>query len=213
MINILLADDHKLVIDGIRLMLENEVDLQCIAEANNGQEVLIILEKEAVDVILLDINMPILNGLEAMKKIRQQFPAVKVLALSMLQEVALIKKMIKNGADGYLLKNAGKEEVIHAIREVQQGRKYYSSEVSAIIMDSLSERKKQIAKSPFPKLSRREKQVMQLIIDEYTTQEIADKLFISIGTVETHRRNMLIKLGARNSIGLVRICLEYGLLE
>ena len=206
-IKILIADDHQIVIDGIKLMLSTEPDLQFVAQANNGLEVLEKLEKNDIDIAILDINMPELNGVETCKKIQEKYPKVKVLALSMLKEASLIKLMLKNGAQGYLLKNAGKNEVIEAIRAIHTGKKHFSQEVSEIIMASISGDSPKKEKSPFPQLSRREKQVLQLIVEEYTTSEIAEKLFISFGTVETHRRNLLIKLGARNTAGLVRTAL------
>ncbi len=212
MIRILIADDHQLVIDGIKLMLSTEADLDCTGEANSAEEALELLAKETFDVVLLDINLPGMNGVEACKQIRRDYPSVKVLILSMLKEASLIKLLLRHGASGYLLKNAGKEEVMKALRRVCQGEKYYSPEVSEIIMSSLSGEASRQKASPFPRLSRREKQVLQLIVDEYTTAEIAEKLSISFGTVETHRRNLLIKLGARNTAGLVRISMEYELL-
>ncbi len=213
MINVLIADDHQLVIDGIKLMLSDEADLNCAGEANDGQQALALLKEKPFELVILDINMPVLNGVETCKKISKDYPDIKILALSMLKEASLIKLMLKNGAHGYLLKNAGKGEVLEGIRAVLAGKKYFSDEVSEIIMSSLSGKSEKTKASPFPKLSRREKQVLQLIVEEYTTSEIAEKLFISFGTVETHRRNLLIKLGARNTAGLVRTSLEYGLLE
>ena len=211
-IKILIADDHQIVIDGIQLMLSTEPDLECIAQANDGLEVLEKLKQVNIDLVILDINMPNLNGVETCKKIKSEFPDIKVLALSMLKEASLIKLMLKNGANGYLLKNAGKDEVLEAIRNIHSGQKHFSQEVSEIIMTSLSGGSKKKSASPFPQLSRREKQVLTLIVEEYTTSEIAEKLFISFGTVETHRRNLLLKLGARNTAGLVRTALEYELL-
>jgi DNA-binding NarL/FixJ family response regulator len=211
---ILIADDHQLVIDGIKLMLSTEADLECVAEAHTGEEVLNYLRSYTVDLVILDINMPEMNGAETCRMLQREFPEVRVLALSMLKEVSLIKLMLKNGAHGYVLKHAGKEEIILGIRKVLAGQHYYSEEVSEIIMASLAGQSvKKKPQSPFPQLSRREKQVLQLIVDEFTTAEIAEKLHISFGTVETHRRNILIKLGARNTAGLVRTAIEYGLLE
>ncbi|PHN04901.1 DNA-binding response regulator [Flavilitoribacter nigricans DSM 23189 = NBRC 102662] len=211
---ILIADDHQLVIDGIKLMLSTETDLECVADAHSGQEVLDYLQNKPVDMVILDINMPDLNGVETCRILQRDYPEVKVLALSMLKEASLIKLMLKNGAHAYVLKHAGKEEVIQAIRKVFAGQNYYSEEVSEIIMASLAgQSTKEKPQSPFPQLSRREKQVLRLIVDEFTTAEIAEKLHISFGTVETHRRNILIKLGARNTAGLVRTAIEYGLLE
>lgn len=212
---ILIADDHQLVIDGIELMLSTEPGMQCVAQAKNGIEVLELVKKMPVDLVILDINMPELNGVETCRLLQRDHPEIKVLALSMLKEASLIKLMLKNGAHGYVLKNAGKEEILHAIDQVFAGHHYYSSEVSEIIMASLAGQpaEKDKISSPFPQLSRREKQVLRLIVDEFTTSEIAEKLNISFGTVETHRRNLLIKLGARNTAGLVRTALEYRLLE
>lgn len=210
---ILIADDHQLVIDGIKLMLSSETDLTCVAEARTGKEVLAQVKTTAVDLVILDINMPELNGVETCRHLQKDHPKIKVLALSMLKEASLIKLMLKNGAHGYVLKNAGKAEIIQAIRDVFEGKNYYSQEVSEIIMASLAGKPpKDTPVSPFPQLSRREKQVLGLIVDEHTTSEIAEKLHISFGTVETHRRNILIKLGARNTAGLVRTAIEYGLL-
>lgn len=213
MIKVAIADDHQLVIDGIRLMLESEADMQLRMTALDGQLLLDKIAHQNVDVVLLDVNMPKLNGLETCKQLRSLYPELKILGLSMMKEVSLIKLMLQNGANGFLLKNAGKDEVVEAIRKVSEGGNYYSAEVSQIVMNSLNpSTSKQSLTSPFPQLSRREKQVLQLIVDEFTTAEIAEKLFISFGTVETHRRNILSKLGARNTAGIVRIAIEYGLL-
>ena len=129
----------------------------------------------------------------------------------MHKESSLIKLMLSNGAKGYVLKNAGQDEVIEAITQVYQGKTYLDDTVKEIIVNTVTKASKKSQQSPFPSLSRREKEILELILEEHTTQEIAEKLFISFGTVETHRRNMLIKTGARNTAGLVRIALEYEL--
>lgn len=213
MINLLIADDHQLVIDGLKLMLEDAADMQCIAEANTGIEVLQRLNQIKVDVLLLDINMPEMNGLDCCKRVTAEYPEVKIIILSMLQEANIIKQMLQLGAKGYLLKNAGQEEVLKAIRYIHQGKTFYGEGVMDIVMSSFSQ-PTEVKKTPaaLPSLSRREKQVLKLIVNEYTTAEIAKELFISFGTVETHRRNLLAKLKARNTAGLVRIALEYSLL-
>ncbi len=211
MIKVLIADDHQIVIDGIRLMLSDADGLECAGTANSGEEALQLLQNLPIDVLLLDINMPGMDGLECCRKVHADFPAVKILMLSMLREGSLVKMLLNEGASGYLLKNAGKDEVIDAIRKVHAGERALSPEVLDIFLENNSEKKKQMA-SPFPKLSRREKQVLQLIVGERTTGEIASELFISFGTVETHRRNLLMKLNARNTAGLVRMALEYDLL-
>ncbi len=211
MIKILITDDHQLVIDGIKLMLAEVPDFQCVGEANNGEKALEFLAKTTPDVLLLDINMPGMDGLETCRRVHRDFPMVKILMLSMLREGSLVKLLLNEGASGYLLKNAGKDEVIEAIRKVHRGERALSSEVLDIFLQPASEKKRLMA-SPFPALSRREKQVLQLIVDEKTTGEIAEELFISFGTVETHRRNILMKLNARNTAGLVKAAIEYNLL-
>lgn len=211
MIHILITDDHQLVIDGLKLMLAEVADLTCIGEANSGEAALAILSDTHADVLLLDINMPGMDGLETCRRVHRDFPNVKILMLSMLREGSLVKMLLHEGASGYLLKNAGKDEVIEAIRKVHAGQRALGADVMDIFLETNPE-KKQLSGSPFPRLSRREKQILQLIVDEKTTAEIAEALFISFGTVETHRRNMLMKLNARNTAGLVRVALEYGLL-
>lgn len=207
-IRILIADDHQLVIDGIKLMLHDAEGIECVASASHGKEVLDILAHKAVDIVLLDINMPIMNGMECCQEIVKKFADVKVLALSMVKEASLIKRMLEIGAKGFLFKNAGKDEVIEAIRKAYRGEQVFSEEVLAIVMGSFGQKKTKAYEEELPKVSRREKQVLSLIVWEKTTQEIADELCISPGTVETHRRNLLHKLDVRNTAGLVRVALE-----
>ena len=212
-IRILIADDHQLVIDGIKLMLDETEGLDCVATASNGKEALDILAEQPVDVMLLDMNMPVMDGLECCKRVTAEFPDVKILALSMVKEASLIKKMLESGAAGFLFKNAGKDEVIDAIHKAHQGEQVYSEEVLRVIMGSFGQKKSTPSPGMLPRVSRREKQVLNLIVYEKTTQEIADELCISPGTVETHRRNLLHKLDVRNTAGLVRVALEHGLVE
>lgn len=212
MIKTLITDDHQLVIDGIKLMLAEADDLQCVGTANSGELALELLANTPADVLLLDINMPGIDGLETCRRVRRDFPSVKILMLSMLREGSLVKLLLNEGASGYLLKNAGKDEVLEAIRKVHRGERALSSEVLDIFLQPDAE-KKRLMTSPFPALSRREKQILQLIVNEKTTGEIAEELFISFGTVETHRRNILMKLSARNTAGLVKAAIEYNLLD
>ena len=212
MIKILIADDHRLVIDGLLLMLREAEDMQCVGEAADGREVIALLENIDADVLLLDINMPEMDGLECCRIVKERHPKLNVLVLSMMRELSLIKAMLKQGASGFLLKNAGQDEVLEAIRKVSEGKQAFSAEVLESLMNSFSNKPAKTPASPFPTISRREKQILQLIVDERTTSEIAEELFISFGTVETHRRNLLLKLNARNTAGLVKSALEYDLL-
>ena len=211
MIKVLIVDDHKMVIDGMTLLLENHPEIEVIGTALDGEEGIEKLNLLNPDVVLLDINMPGINGIDTCKEMIKISPEIKIVAISMHKESSLIKLMLKNGAKGYVLKNAGQDEIIEAIKDVYNGKTYLDETVNEIIVNSVTKSSQQIAQSPFPSLSRREKEILELILEECTTQEIAEKLFISFGTVETHRRNMLIKTGARNTAGLVRIALEYEL--
>ena len=212
MIQVFIVDDHKMVIEGLELMLAPLMDIRVIGTAESGEEAIKILPNTA-DVVLLDINMQGINGVETCKELLKIQPNLKIVALSMHKESSLIKLMLSNGAKGYVLKNAGQDEVVKAIETVYNGKMYLDETVNDIVLNSVANRGEKKKQSPFPSISRREKEVLKLILEEYTTQEIADKLFISFGTVETHRRNMLIKLGAKNTAGLVRIAIEYDLTD
>jgi len=210
MIRVFIVDDHKMVIEGLELMLLRNEKIEVVGTATSGEEGLESIPNIKPDVLLLDINMPGINGIDTCKALLKVLPELKIVAISMHRESSLIKMMLSNGAKGYVLKNAGQDEVVKAIETVHSGKMYLDETVNDIVVNSVVNNTKR-KQSPIPSISRREKEVLQLILDECTTQEIADKLFISFGTVETHRRNMLIKLGAKNTAGLVRIALEYEL--
>lgn len=213
MIRLGIADDHQLVLEGLQLLLGDQTDIKIVSAFHNGHELIDYITEECdLDVILLDINMPGINGIEVCKIIKKKHSQLKIIALTMIAENNLIKLMLKNGADGFLHKNAGRDEIIHAIHEVYKGNNYLSKEISEIVIfHQQNDGSNQIANSPFPKLSNRELQILAMIIEEKTTQEIAESLFISFGTVETHRRNIMIKLGAKNTAGMVRVAIEYKL--
>ncbi len=210
MIHVFIIDDHKMVIEGLQLILQSCKDIHVLGYALSGKEGIEAIQEKKTDVVLLDVNMPDLNGIETCKLLLKQNSELKIIAISMHKEGSLIKMMLKNGAKGYVLKNAGQDEVIEAIKTVYAGNTYLDETVSQIILNSALGAKDK-TQNPFPTLSRREKEVLKLILEERTTQEIAKNLFISFGTVETHRRNMMVKLGARNTAGLVRIAIEYDL--
>ncbi|MEL6811064.1 MAG: response regulator transcription factor [Bacteroidota bacterium] len=211
MIHVFIVDDHKMVIEGLQLLLQNEKNITVVGTAMSGEEALEAIPKATVDVVLMDINMPGMNGIDTCKSLLKSLPDLKVIAISMHKESSLIKLMLSSGAKGYVLKNAGQDEVINAITTVYEGKSYLDQDVNEIVLNSVMNQSEKKSANPFPSLSRREKDVLNCILDELTTHEIADKLHISFGTVETHRRNMLIKTGARNTAGLVRIALEYEL--
>jgi DNA-binding NarL/FixJ family response regulator len=209
-IKVLLVDDHKIVRDGIKVLLQDESDIEVIGEAENGKHALEVLNEITPDLLIVDINMPVMNGIECAREVVKHFPQVKILALTMLNEQEHIKNMVAAGAGGYILKNSGKEELIDAIKTVTSGENYFSDEVKNIIMMNIVKRKtmgSKIEGEPIP-LTNREKDVLKYIVQEFTNQEIAEKLFISVRTVDAHRRNLLEKTGARNTAGLVKFALE-----
>lgn len=211
-IKILLVDDHQIVLDGLKLMLSEQPEFNIIGEAHNGKEALSFVDKNEVDIILLDLNMPELNGFETCKVLKADFPQVSVLILSTLSDIKLVKNIVKEGADGYLLKNSGQEELTEAIHKIMKGGNFYDARIIDAILKPGSQKKAKPS-HVIPSLSRREKEILQLIIKEMTTSEIAQKLFIGVGTVESHRRNMISKMGARNTAGLVSKAYEYGILS
>ncbi|HJW30332.1 MAG TPA: response regulator transcription factor [Saprospiraceae bacterium] len=210
MIRVMIADDHTMFVEGIESILEGMDNIQVVAKCHTGPEVFEKLAKSPADVILLDINLPGMNGIEVCQKLSKDFPEVKVLALSMHNEESFVTEILKYGALGYILKNTGKKELIQAIEMINSGQSYFSEEVTETIMKSLVNQRTGSKKTAMiaPKISRREKDVLDLIVKEYTTQEIADTLFISLKTVESHRRSLLTKLNVRNTAGLVRVAIE-----
>ncbi len=213
-IKILLVDDHTLVRDGIRSLLAHETNFKFVGEASNGLQAIHFLEENEVDVILMDINMPVMNGIEATREITRKFPKVKVLTLSMNKDKGYISKMLNAGAIGYVLKDTEHEELVESIKHVSSGQPFFGTETSRIMMESFMPNVKlqhsgnDIAPE---ELTPREKEVLALIAAEMTNPEIAEKLFISVRTVDTHRRNLLIKLGSKNSIGLVKYAIKHNL--
>jgi len=212
MINILIADDHQLLIDGIKAALSGIPDLNIAAEACNGYQVIEKLEDGVpVDIILMDINMPKLDGLSATKMVHKKFPSVKVIALSQYDEKRFVKQMVKNGAMGYLLKDSSKDVLEAAIRTVYEGQHYFCDRLSLRLINQ--ELKMEDTKSLFPKLTEREVEILRLIGQELSSQEIADKLFISFHTVESHRANLMSKAGVKNTAGLIRWATENDFLD
>jgi len=207
MIKILIADDHQLMISGIKSTLSNISDFDFVGEAGNGYQVLEKLDSGLeVDVILMDINMPMCDGLDCTKKVKKKYPAVQILALSQYDEKRFVKLMVKNGASGYILKDAGVDILEKAIRKVHAGEKYFCDRLSARLLEQ--ELKAENIRSLFPKLSEREVEVLNLICQELSSHEIAGKLFISFHTVESHRANLMQKAGVKNTAGLVRWAVE-----
>lgn len=212
MIRVLIADDHQLLRDGLRRMLAEDDTISVVGEAANGTEVLGILEKLKVDVILMDINMPEMNGVETTARVTAAHADVKVLALTMLEQGSFVQLMLRNGAAGYLSKNTGSADLVHAIHAVHEGKRYLGEQATEMLLASVS-RQQTVARSLIPELTRREKEILHLIMQGMSDAEISSALFISPTTAESHRKNLRSKLGARNSAEIVRIAMERGLAE
>ncbi|MEL7124023.1 MAG: response regulator transcription factor [Bacteroidota bacterium] len=213
MTNILLVDDHQIVIDGIKTLLKGESIVNQIYVALNGKECLDIANKNDIDLMILDINLPDISGFEICKKIKAEKPNLKIIALTMHDNAGYISKMIKNGVNGYILKNTGKEELMRAINTVLAGSSYYSADVTQALVSGGPKSRKPKTTDFIQKLTRREKEVLGLIVEEMTTDEIAAQLFISATTVISHRKSLLRKLNAKNTAGLVKAAYEFGLLN
>ncbi|MAT54301.1 MAG: DNA-binding response regulator [Saprospirales bacterium] len=211
-IKVLIADDHKLVRDGIKGYLESDPDILVVAEADNGDDAIDLLSHYEVDLLLLDINMPGLDGVVVAEQVKSKYPEVKVLALTMLNETQYVRQMLRAGAEGYLLKSCSQKELLKAIHTICEGETYFGQDVMKSVMEAMTPRTKLKAPRFYPvELTKREMEVLKLITREFTNQEIAEKLFISPRTVEVHKRNLIEKTGSKNIVGLVLYAVENGL--
>jgi len=215
-IKVLIVDDHQLMIEGLKSLLEDEEDIAFVAGVNSMEETLIFLENnDSIDVILMDINMPDGSGIEATERIRALYPSIKVIALTMHDDISVITRMVKAGASGYILKRTNMNEVIEALRIVHNNGKYLSINTQNIIMDNLGTPANLLdpAEESKPTLSTREIEVLNLVAKEYSNEQIAEKLFISERTVEAHRRNIFIKTKTKSIVGLMKYAINKGLIE
>lgn len=209
-IKVLLVDDHQIIIDGLKSVLQKTGDIEVAGEANNGQEALWLSGLLRFDVMLMDIDMPVMNGIETLKALKMKNYPAKVIILSMHHEAGMVKNLIALGADGYLLKNAGAEEVALAIRKVMGGKQHFSADLTLSMLNSGSPQQK-ARQQPQIQLTARETEVLQLIAKGFSNKEIGKSLFISHRTVDTHRTNLMNKLEVNNIAGLVSYAIKNGL--
>jgi DNA-binding NarL/FixJ family response regulator len=211
-INIVIADDHQIVIDGLQFLLSTEKHLNIVYTANNTNNVLNYLEdNKDVQLVITDINMPTISGIELCRKIKETYTDIKVLILSMYSSKEVVKEAILAEADGYMLKNGGKEKLLEAIHRVTNDGTYYSEEIIPIIYGQIQKDKK--INDSLVQLSDREKEILILIAKEFSSEQIAEKLFISIKTVGNHRQNILAKCDCKSSVGLVKYAIKAGLIS
>lgn len=213
-IKIFLVDDHKMIREGFKKYLETNSEIEIIGEAENGVVCLEKLENISPDVVVTDVNMPEMNGIELTKNIASKYPDIKIIGLTMLDDHRHVKQLLSEGASGYLLKDCEEEELVLAIKNVMKGGTYYSPQVTQIIMNNIRKVKSRSDRMVTDiKISKREKQVLHLILKEYTNQEIADELFISLKTVDAHKRNLLDKTGSKNLAGLILYAIDAKLFD
>lgn len=212
-IRIILADDHKILRQGLRSLLEKENDFEVVAEADDGRETLELVANLLPDVVIMDIGMPNLNGIEATRQIHSMSPDIKVLALSMHAEEQFVAEMLRAGAAGYLLKDCAYDELVRAIRTIVSGRAYLSPDIAGILVrEFLTARTTpQETSSPFSVLTPREREVLQLIAEGNTTKQIAKILGVSVKTIDTHRQQIMQKLDIHNVAELTRYAIKEGL--
>ncbi len=208
-IKLLIADDHAILRDGIVSLLQQEPSFTVVASAGNGIEVMEILSNKEVDVCLLDINMPVMDGMETARLIRQKKPGIRIIMLTTYNDKEIISELVHIGVAGYLLKNSDRVELVEAVNKVMKGRHYFSEEVENIILQGLTEKK---PAESIP-LTEREIQIVQLLAKEYTNDKIASELTISYRTVESHRKNIMQKIKAHNLAGLLKYAYTKGLIK
>lgn len=212
---LLLVDDHRLMLEGLIMLLSEEEWIESIKGATSGKEALTIIEQERIDVMMVDINMPEMSGLQLSTIVHERFPDTKILALSMYNDNIMIAKMIEAGAMGYVLKSTDISELTDAIFTIASGKRFLSKEVQDIIMQGIYTSNSQIneIQPNVIKLTSRETEVLNLITHEYSNEQIADKLFISERTVETHRKNIFTKTKQKSIVGLIKYAIENELIH
>lgn len=206
-IKVFIVDDHPMVIEGLRSLINHLNGMEVSGSAENGSNAMFFLREKGADIVLLDINLPDISGVELCKKIKKEFPEIKILGISTFSERSYISRMIENGASGYLIKNASASEIAKAIGTVMDGKLYMNLDMEHLLKPSSIH-----GAGSMPELTKREKEILNLIAEGLTNNKIAEKLFISQSTVDTHRKNMLTKLDVNNTAALIRVAVEKGLI-
>ncbi len=204
---IIIVDDHEIFRKGFAMIIGTFPEMELVAEASNGQEFLELIENTKADLVFMDIKMPVMNGIDAARIAIERFPDLKIIAISMFGEEKYLQSMIEAGAIGFLLKNVKREELDFAIKLYLQGKNYYSEELLTFFT------KKYISNKPDADISKRELEVLDLVAKGFTNQEISDKLFISLRTVEGHKTNLIQKTGSKNIVNLLIYAIKNGLIE
>ena len=205
MITIFIIDDHQMIIEGIHALLQGEPDFEWIGSTKFPDELMLFLQRKQPNVLLMDINLPQKSGLDLCKEVKDKYPGIHIIGLSTSNQASIIRKMQENGASGYLLKDASKQEIITAIHEVNNGKLSVNFSVSEILKNKMPNKE-------LPALTKREKEVLELISEGLTNQEIGSKLFLDTSTIDSHRKNMLTKFNAKNTAALIKIAVSNNLI-
>lgn len=210
-LRVMIVDDHEIFRKGLAMVINKAKNAKVVAEAGNGQEFLDIIEKEKIDLVFMDIEMPVMNGIEATKTALQKFPELKIVALSMFGEEEYLQQMVDAGVKGFLLKNIGKDDLYRAMLCISEGKNYFSEELLQFFTRKYIQQPKQ--ETSDVNLTKRELEILQLIAEGFTDSEIADKLFISQRTVNGHRASLIAKTGSRNTVNLLTYAIKNGLVQ
>lgn len=202
---VFIVDDHFMVIEGIRSLIQNDSSIEWMGHATHANSCLSFLQHQLPDVILMDVSMPDMNGIDLCGVVKEKYPSVFIIGLSTFNQQSFIQKMIDNGASGYLLKNATKEELLNGIQAVMKGKMYYSAEAAQSLRNNPDPK--------VPVITRRQKEMLELIAAGMTNNEIAAKLFISAATADTHRRNLLARFEAKNTAALIKMAIQMKLID
>ena len=201
MIKVFIIDDHQMITEGIHSLLQGEADIEWMGSAKSPDELMAFLKNAQPDVLLMDINLPQQSGLDLCKEVKGKYPAINIVGLSTSNQASIIRKMLENGASGYLMKDASKQEILMALKQADKGRDYVSFSVAEIL-------KKKTPNDQLPMLTKREKEILELIAEGLTNQEIATVLFLNSTTIDSHRKNMLTKFNAKNTAALIKIAVS-----
>lgn len=210
-LRVMIVDDHEIFRKGLAMVINKAKNAKVVAEAGNGQEFLDIIEKEKIDLVFMDIEMPVMNGIEATKTALQKYPELKIVALSMFGEEEYLQQMVDAGVKGFLLKNIGKDDLYRAMQCISEGKNYFSEELLQFFTRKYIQQPKQEASDV--NLTKRELEILQLIAEGFTDSEIADKLFISQRTVNGHRASLIAKTGSKNTVNLLTYAIKNGLVQ
>jgi len=212
-LRVMIVDDHEIFRKGLAMVINKAKNAKVVAEAGNGQEFLEVIEKEKVDLVFMDIEMPLMNGIEATRTAMEKHPGLKIVALSMFGEEEYLQQMVDAGVKGFLLKNIGKDDLYRAMQLISEGKNYFSEELLQFFTRKYIQPPKQQQEQSDVNLTKREHEILQLIAEGFTDGEIADKLFISQRTVNGHRASLIAKTGSRNTVNLLTYAIKNGLVQ